>query len=42
MVVKRFTNFDVSDFNMDSEERDDEKKDESKDVIIDNLGEIGR
>jgi len=42
MVVKRFPNFEVSAFNLDTEESDEEKNDEKKDVITDNLGEIGR
>lgn len=39
MVLKRFP---LSDFNMDNDEKDDETKEETKDVITDNLGEIGR
>ena len=38
MVVKRFT---LSDFSIESEE-DETKKEETTDVITDNLGEIGR
>ena len=38
MVVKRFT---LSDFSMEPED-DDTKKEETRDVITDNLGEIGR